>query len=138
MKTITQEFVDFCKRYKIICKTNKKTVVWFLSVKFLQKAGYKKLPLNPIKIIDIYLNLHEASVENNIQSEHPDYLSVKNIDIMNSVVYKVSKGSKGSKDLKKFLQKNGYPIIEVPRQKKLKDTVDIEKKSLTDTIRMFR
>lgn len=130
MKT-TQDFVDFCNKHKIICKANKKTIGLFLSRILLQNAGYKKFPLNPYTSYEIYLELHQASLKNNIKSENINYLSADNQDIMNFVVLY------GSKDLKKFLQNNGYHIIEVPRQRKFKDSAVI-KQSLTDTIKMTR
>ncbi len=118
-----QDLLDNYK--KTIFKKDKKIYSEAAAKIYLKNAGYTNF--DNIDINAIYRELNDISFKNGIRGENSQYLSVKNEDIMNSVI------ANGSEQLKKFLSNNGYFIIEVPQITRLKD-LSLKKNSSRDTV----
>jgi len=113
-----EDFLDFCKNNKKFCQKNRQKMADIASTIYLKNAGY--VNFTGVDVTSIYKELNDISSKNGIGSGNPDFLSVRNEDIMNYVV------RDGSASLKKFLRDNGHFIVDVTKPKKLKDLINIK------------
>lgn len=113
-----EDFLDFCNNNKKFCQKNRQKMADIASTIYLKNAGY--VNFTGVDATSIYKELNDISSKNGIGSGNPNYLSVRNEDIMNYVV------ENGSVALKKFLRDNGFFIVDVTKPKKLKDIVNVK------------
>ena len=118
-----EDFLVFCKNNKKFCEKNKKQMADIASAIYLTKAGYTNL--EGVNVSEIYKELEHLSFANAIRGGNKDYLSVKNEDIMNSVI------AAGSDELKRFLRNNGHIIVDLVKRPRL---VPLRQKEDADTM----